>query len=644
MSAGTVGAGERRSADKRSPIRFVVFGLVVVLLSSILGVRLFMLQVANNVHFASLAATNRAVDQAVISTRGVIYDRAGLPLVSNVPSYTVKIRPADLPGERRADVVQRLAALLKMGPADINVAIDANPGSRFDLVRIATDVDPNVANFIAESNLDLPGVEIVVESRREYAMGPLVSQIVGYTGPINQAELSALKSEGYLPDDLIGKTGVEDVYETQLRGTYGKQVVEKDATGRKLQVLQTKTAPVAGDSLDLTIDIQQQKYAQQALEWGMAEAGLKRGVVIVMNPQTGEVLAMVTLPTYDDNLFAHGISSADYAGLISNPDKPLTNHAISEHFPPGSTYKLVAATGALADGKITKTTQVQTQPFLQLGPTKFYDWNHKGFGLCSIMCGFAHSSDTFFFQVAAMLGIDRLAYWANQYGFGAKTGIDLPAEASGTVPSNEWKLDALGSPIYPGEVYQAGIGQGYDVVTPIQLINAYAALANGGTLYQPQIVHDIKDAAGKVVQDFAPKVIRTLDVKPSVLETMRQAARNVVLVRHTYNLVDMPIVVAGKSGTAEFGTRDSKGRLPFHSWFVAFVPKDPYVTAKDPTGMNAVSRTDSDLIVLALAYDSGTIGNAATEIVKYYLQLHFGITKDYRNFNLLARGNFYQSN
>ena len=644
MSAGTAGLNDRPAATERSPIRFVVFGLVVVLLSSVLGVRLFMLQVANNVHFAALAETNRAVDQAILSTRGVIYDRTGLPLVSNVPSYTVKIRPADLPEDRRPDVVARLAALLNMDPADINIAIDANPGSRFDLVRIASDVDENIANFISESGLDLPGVQIVIESRREYTDGALLSQVVGYTGPINEGELAALKSEGYLPDDLLGKTGVEAEYEAQLRGTYGVERVEKDATGRKLQVLQTVTPPVAGDSLDLTIDVQQQKYAEQAMKWGMAEAGLKRGVVIVMNPQTGEVLALVSLPTYDDNLFAHGISSADYAALVNNPEKPLTNHAISEQFPPGSTYKLVAGTGALADGKITKATELLTRAYLLLGKTKFFDWNHRGFGRCSIMCGFAHSSDTFFFQLAGKLGIDRLAYWASQYGFGARTGIDLPAEASGTVPSNQWKLDTLGAPIYPGEIYQAGIGQGYDVVTPIQLINAYAALANGGTLYQPQIVHDVKDSAGNMVQPFAPKVIRKLDVSASVLQTMRQAARNVVLVRHTYNLVDMPIVVAGKSGTAEFGTRDSQGRLPFHSWFVAFVPKNPSVTSKDPTGMKAVSRTDSDLVVLAFAYDSGTKGNAATEIVKYFLQLHYGIKKDYRNFNLLVRGNFYQSN
>ena len=204
------------------------------------------------------------------------------------------------------------------------------------------------------------------------------------------------------------------------------------------------------------------------------------------------------------------------------------------------------------------------------------------------------------------------------------------------MPTNEWKQATLGAPMFAGETYQAGIGQGYDVVTPIQLINAYAALANGGKLYQPQVVRTVIGPDGTVVRPFKPKLIHKLKVPPSVLKTMRLAARNVVLVRHTYNLVDLPIKIAGKSGTAEFGTRDSKGRLPFHSWFVGFTPKDPY--------KGSFEKGDSKLVVLAFAYDSRTKGNAATEIVKYFFQLHYGIKHDYRNFDLLKRGNFYQSN
>ena len=627
---------DQRPKPVRSLSRFLVFGLVVLIGVSGLTARLLYLQIVDGGRFATLSTRNRTVLEAIQSPRGVIYDRRGRSLVTNVPTFAVKIRPADLPLERRPEVVERLSVLLGIDKATINGIIDGNPGSTFDLVRIAGDVDQNTARLIAEAGFQLPGVEVAVEARRQYVDGPLMSQILGYTGSISSSQLKRLKDLGYLPDDLLGQVGLEAQYETELRGTYGSQSVERDASGRRTQVLQTITQARPGDSLTLTIDTDMQRYAEKALKWAIDAVGLKRGVVIAMNPQTGEVLAMVSLPTYDNNLFARGISNADFGRLLNDPDKPLLNNATQAHYPPGSTYKLVTGTGGLADHKITATTQIETKAYLTLGATRFYDWNRQGFGPCDIYCGFGQSSDTYFFQVAGKLGIDRLGHWANQFGFGKPTGIDLPGEVSGIVPTNQWKQDVLGARIYPGEVYQAGIGQGYDVVTPIQLINAYAALANGGTLYKPQLVHDIVGSDGTVVRPFQPKVLSRMDVPASVLKTMRNAARSTVTLRHTYNLVDLPIKVAGKSGTAEFGLKDKQGRLPFHSWFVGFVPKD----AKS----GSFDGTDSPLVVLAFAYDSRTLGNVATEIVKYFLQMQYGIKKDYRLTDLLVRSNFYQSN
>lgn len=615
---------DERPVTERRPARFLAFGMVAILAMSTLTARLFYMQINQGEHFAAVSESQRVVAQAIPSSRGLIFDRNGAALVTNVPSFSVKIRPSDLPFSQREQVVTRLAGLLHVDPARINMAIDGNPGSRFDLVRVAQDVSEPTARLIAEEHLDLPGVEVVVEARRQYTDGPLMSQILGYTGPVDAQELSQLTSQGYLPDDLLGKSGVEAVYEQQLRGVYGVENVERDATGRKIQVLSTVRQAQAGDSLMLTIDTKEQKLAQQALEWGMSASGFKSGVMIVMNPQTGEILAMVSQPSYDDNLFSRGISEADFQKLVKDPNDPLLNHAISSQYPPGSTYKLIPGSGALADGKITPTTRIQTAGYLTIGPFRYYDWNHRGFGNIDIMGGFGNSSDTFFYQVAAMLGIDRLAYWAHQFGLGAPTGIDLPGEASGTVPSNQWKQDTFGQPIYAGEVYQAGIGQGYDTVTPLQLLNAYCALANGGHLYQPQVVREIVGPDGKVVRSFKPVLNRNLPMSASVLTTMREAARNVVVIRHTFNLVDLPIVVAGKTGTAEFGLPDKNGHLAFHNWFVAFVPKN-----------GDVSKPDSELAVLAFAYNAQTVGNPATEMVKYYLQLHFGITKDYRLFNLM---------
>jgi penicillin-binding protein 2 len=630
--------------NDRRALRFVAFGLAILIAISGLTARLFYLQVSRGPQFAELAETNRSVLQSIPSTRGLIYDRMGRPLVMNEASFSVKIRPADLPFDQRPVVVQRLAALLHMDPTDINAAIDANPGSSFDLVRIAQDVPRATADFIAESHIELPGVEVVVETQRDYTMGTLMSHILGYTGAINSDELKVLKDEGYLPDDMIGKAGVEATYEAQLRGTYGIESVERDATGRKIQVLETVQESKPGNSLRLTIDTKEQKLAQKALEWGLKKAGLKRGVFIAENPQTGEILAMVSLPTYDNNDFADGISKAEFKKLVSDPDLPLTNEAIQGQFPPGSTFKLVTGTGGLADRRLSPSTELVTRPYLKLGSTRFWDWNHAGFGRCNIYCGFGHSSDTFFFQVAGMLGIDRLAYWAHQYGFGVPTGIDLPGEVRGIVPSNDWKIDTYGEEIFPGEVYQAGIGQGYDAVTPLQLINAYSALVNGGKLYQPRIVRDVIGPDGKVAKKFKPHAVRRLKVPAEVLRHMRHAARQVILYWKGFHIFNLPMIVAGKSGTAEFGKKDAKGRLPYHSWFVGFVPKNPHPTAGDPQGFKAAERTDSNLVILAFAYDSRTVGNAASEIAKYYLQMRYKLKGDYRNPERLARGNFYEGN
>ena len=255
--------------------------------------------------------------------RGLIYDRNGRALVTNVATFVVKLRPADLPLDQRPVVVDRLAALLGMPATDINATIDGNPGSTFDLVRIATDVDERTARLISEAGFELPGVEVAVEARRLYADGPLMSQILGYTGPVSGEQLLGLKQDGYLPDDLIGKVGHRGaVREQPARGLRHAECRAERIGPEDPGPPDTRAGP-AGDSLTLTIDTKEQRYAQKALQWAMKKVGIKRGVVIAMNPQTGEVLALVSLPTYDNNQFARGISNKDYAKLLNNPDKPL---------------------------------------------------------------------------------------------------------------------------------------------------------------------------------------------------------------------------------------------------------------------------------------------------------------------------------
>ena len=624
------GIVDERPERERQLVRFLAFGIIALVAICGLTARMVYLQLVNGQTYQQAAVSNSTVQQEIPSTRGLIYDRNGVPLVENLPSYTVEVRPSDLPFNQRPVIVAQLASLLKMDPADINAAIDGNPGSTFDLVRIASGVPVATANLIAEEHLELPGVQVAVDAQRFYPEGPLLSQVLGYTGPIDAATLKQLRSIGYLPDDLIGRAGVEEQYETQLRGTYGLETIQRDATGRQIQVLSTDSQPVAGDSLTLTIDTKMQKQAQIAVEWAMRASHLKSATLIVENPQTGEILAMVSEPTYDDNQFAQGISTAEYQSLLNNPNKPLINHAIGMEYPEGSTYKLVTGTGALADGKLTPTTKVMTHAFIQIGKDRFWDWNKRGFGALNVLGGFADSSDTFFYQVAEMLGIDRLAYWAHQYGFGAPTGIDLPGEVSGIVPTEQWKQATFGQAILPGELVQAGIGQGFDTSTPLQILNAYSALANGGTLYQPQVVRQITGPDGSIVRPFKPIVLRKMPVSASIFRTMRIAARQVVTSRHTYNLTDEPFVIAGKTGTAEFGVRDAHGRLPYHNWFVGFLPLH-----------GNVALPDSQLAVVGFNEDANTVGNSATEMVKYFLQMHLGTKHDLRRFDLMRKGNFY---
>jgi penicillin-binding protein 2 len=642
MSAPTLtDGGSRRAPDtRRLTPRLLAFLIAIILTVSGLGLRLFQLQLAQASTFEPGTALGQTTSRPIPVSRGLMYDRRGRLLVENVPTFVLRIVPAELPFEIRPEVAERLSGLTDLPARRIIERLDAHIGSQFEPVRIA-DVETETARIITEDPASYPGVRIDLEAHRNYPSGALLSHVLGWTGRISGPEYERLRDQGYWPEDLIGKAGLEATYEDVLRGAFGLEEVELDSQGRELHAPRILKEPKAGDSLELTIDTRTQENAEKAMRWAMDAVGIDHGVVVAMNPQNGEILAMVSLPSYDNNAFAQGISNAEYRQLLRDPARPMLNGAIGEQNPPGSTYKLVTGSGALQDGKITPTTVIKTEPFIEIGDWKYWDWNKEGFGPVNIYGGFAHSSDTFFFRLAGMLGIDRLAYWAHQWGFGKPTGIDLPGEASGIVPTNDWKRRTLNEQYYTGEVYQAGIGQGYNVSTAMQVLNAYAALANGGTLFKPQLVRRILDPEGNVVERVPPEVIRQLDIDKSVLRTMRVAARRVVTVRHTYNLVDLPIVVAGKSGTAEFGVRDKQGRLPFSNWFVAFVPKEPRKTASDPEGIEAVKREDADLVVLAYAHDTRTAGNAATEIVKYFLQLHYGLSVDLRQRWVLERANFY---
>ena len=615
-------------ATSRNGYRFGSFVLATAVALTVLTVRMADLQLGQVQSVYSVPTTLTSDTVSVPSSRGMIYDDQNRVLADNIPNYVVQIVPHDLPLEcpaqssgspctDKATVVMRLADLLQMDPDAIYAAIDSTTSSFFQPVPVATNVNTDVARVIDENHDALPGVQVVSQPRRNYPMGSLFGNILGYTGYLT--ELSPQdKANGYSIYDTVGKTGVELSYESQLRGTYGKETVALDENGMPIQGLYTPLSnPVPGSSLKLTLDTREQQLAQKALSWGVIGAKVKMGVIIVENPQNGQILAMVSWPGYDDNVMQN-ITTAGYQALLNNPYRPTENKAVSGLYAPGSTYKLVAATAGLADGIITPSTVIESEPYIIAGAQhqKFYEWNHLGFGPLNIISGLAHSSDTFFYQLSLRVGKDRLAAWAHDYGFGAKTGIDLPNEGTGVVPDDQWKLLNTGQPMYDGDVMYAGIGQGYDQVSPIELLNAYCAMINGGNLWTPHVVSQVIDPSGAVTP-VPPKLIRKLPTSPDVLATIRLGTRAVVTSRHTYDLVDLPIKVAGKTGTAEFGTKDRYGRLPYHEWFVGYTLGDP----QD----GDFTHTTSQLAVVAFVYGADTWGDVATEIVKYYMWLHYGI-------------------
>ncbi|MFM7781495.1 MAG: penicillin-binding transpeptidase domain-containing protein, partial [Candidatus Limnocylindrus sp.] len=431
----------------RRPLRYLSAVLLTALIGGLLSVRLVAVQAsddgAKTRSISTLSDGNRIIEEIIAPPRGLILDRAGRVLAENIATYAVQIRPGDLPLTIRQGVVNRLAEILNIDPVRITMTLDRVTGSMWEPVRIASVVDERVIRFIEEERAALPGVETLFEARRAYPLGELTSQVVGYVGRIDALELSALAASGYNELDYIGRAGVEKSYETVLRGTPGIRQIEIDAQGREVRELGITKLPVAGKSVVLTIDVEAQQRAFDALSWGVKAAGNKQGVVTSMNPQNGEIIAMASLPTYDNNLFSAGITTEQYQKYLDNRNAPLLNHATGSHFPPGSTYKLVTFSCALDQGVVRPQETLASLPYLEVGDQKFYEWNRAGFGRrLTPAQGFSYSSAVVTYQLAQRLKIDRLADCGRAWGFGRPTGIDLPNEIAGLVPDQDWARSA----------------------------------------------------------------------------------------------------------------------------------------------------------------------------------------------------------
>ena len=575
-------------------LRVVAVCIILVLIG-----RAGYLQVYDGELYARLAEGNRIRIIPAEAARGTFYDRNGELLVTNRPGFTVSLLPLTEPIS--PEVIARVSALIHVPVEEIQKKIDAHIG--FDPIRIKNDVLPDIVSIIEEQKDSYPGVVVEVLPVRDYIFGEYAAHVFGYVSEINEEELERRKGEGYKSGDIIGKFGLERVYDKEVRGIKGGEQVEVDVSGRPVQIL-GRQSPIPGNDLVLTIDSHIQEAAERAVDDQLAAVHAHAAAAVVMNPQTGEILAMVSRPAFNPNLFAGGISTVNWNMLNNNPYHPMDNKAITGEYPPGSTFKIVTGTAALAEHKVTAQEKIFDSGRHWIIPKT--NAGGEAHGWIDFEQAMAHSDNVYFYEMGNRLGVDTLERYARLFGLGTRTGIDLPYEAEGLVPNRKYKADNYeDGEWYLSETFDAAIGQGFNLVTPLQAAMVVSEIAANGQRYRPHLVQRIVDVNGNTVREIKPELLSTLEVDPSVIHHVQEGLHSVTkLGTGTALFAGFPVDIAGKTGTAE----NSQGRD--HSWFVAY---GPY---KNPN------------VVVAVIVEQGGFGSvAAGPIARRILEAAFGLDK-----------------
>jgi len=646
--------------------------------------RLFSMQITDNEVYVDASEENRTSKISVQTQRGVIYDRNGYVLARNVPSYNVVITPANLPGDEGAvqEIYRQLSNLIgipvsngeindesvrlfkecdtDLGITEIVYIGDTN--APYKSVKIKCDIDENTARIIQEKTSDWLGVGIEVEPVRDYPTGELTAEVIGFLGPIPAALEEDFRDQGFVPGrDKVGYSGVESSLQDILSGKNGERVVEVDVAGQVLRDLQPPVAPIPGNNVELTIDTRLQSAAKEALKseinfWNtyFNEIRSTQGAVIAINPKTGEILAFVSFPTFENNRMARFIPAYYYNQLSVDPARPLFNHAISAEHPPGSVYKMAAAIGALNEGVVTVDQKLEcpsvgkitiTQKFSPNDPgtpREYVCWEETGHGMQDFTHAISNSCDVYFYKISGGfqsevpegLGVWRMAEYARALGYGTQTGIELPGESDGLVPDPTWKRLNMGENWATGDTYIAAMGQGYVLSTVLQVLVSFAILANDGKYMQPTLVHNVLDSEGNVVVPFTPKlkwditkdpVITVYDennfpteekivVDPFVVQKAKEGMRLTVASGTAERpFAGMEIPSAGKTGTAEFCDNVAQaqglcqpGSWPSHSWYVGYAPYD-----------------DPEIAVVAFVYNGREGASVSAPIVRRVMEAYF---------------------
>lgn len=578
--------------------QIIQFSLAVIVIFLVLLTRAGHLQIAKGAYYQALADKNRLRLEYIRSDRGLVYDRFQTPMVRNVPNYIVTVRPSALPAEplERQTMLTKLYQEHLIAYSDKTQELFLRDVEAMRANKTLYDKDVLLAQYLTQDDAILlqiqassvPALSVDRISRREYLNeGPVagvredaivydpvqsLSHVVGYMTRLQPGEHETLQQEGYLFNDTIGRTGIEAEYESVLRGTFGKKEIEVDAQGKFKQVLHVEPAN-DGSNLITSIDLELQRAAESILLRQLEAAGKKAGSVVVLDPNNGDVLALVSVPTYDANAFSKGIDTASYQQLITDESRPLYPRAIAGEYPSGSIFKPVVAAAALEEHLITPRSTFSSTGGIRINEWFFPDWRAGGHGPTDVYKALSDSVNTYFYVIGGGyqqfegLGVDRISSYAKRFGLSEPLGIDLPGESSGFLPSKDWKESVKKERWYIGDTYHLAIGQGDLLVTPLQMASMMSVFANGGTLYQPRIVTSVVDQDFNRVQSSAPQVLGEDVVDQQSIEVVRQGLRQVVTRGSAKRLSDLEVDVSGKTGTAQWHSM-----RPPHAWFVGFAP------------------------------------------------------------------------
>ncbi|MDX1774971.1 MAG: penicillin-binding protein 2 [Desulfobulbales bacterium] len=582
--------------------------LVIIFFIAVIITRLWFLQIHSGSEYREQADNNRVRLLDVVAPRGNILDSEGRTIITNRPSFNIVWVKEDSPDPE--EIIKKLSLILN---EEIVVLLkrvrESLDNPRHIPILLKEDIDWKTLVYIENNHYDLPGVRIEVLPRRNYLYKDLSSHLIGYTGQINEKELAERKRENYQSGDQIGKRGFEKLYEEELRGEKGTLYMEVDAHGFEQRQLKGKE-PLPGNDLQLTIDLDLQIEAEKAM------AG-KAGAVVAMDVNSGRILAFASAPPLNLEDFVGGISQKNWQALLNDIKRPLVHKTIQGQYPPGSTYKVITALAGLSKGVINPNTVFYCSGSMTFGNRRYGCWKEGGHGPVSLHKALAESCDVYFYQVGLKVGVDSLAGYANRMGLGHKTGINFEYEKSGLIPTANWKKLAKGEKWQEGETLSIAIGQGFNLVTPLQICQMTATLANGGTLYKPYLVEKLIDPEGRIIKEFGPVIDVELVGMEKYLDLIRDGLVGAVNDKHgtgkEAQLQD--VTVAGKTGTAQVVTMEKFKEVDEedvlykhrdHAWFTSYAP------AENP-----------EIAVTVLVEHGGHGGSAAAPVAKKVLQRYF---------------------